>query len=77
MSVALKQYTAIRKFIEADARLDVQDVRGNSPVHIACRNGDLRAMKELLSDVQTPEGKVMTYEPEDLNRRNFSGELIH
>jgi ankyrin repeat protein len=76
LSAALKQYTAIRKFIEADARLDIQDGQGNSPIHIACRNGDLRAMKELLTDVQTPEGKVRTYEPEDLNRRNFSGKLI-
>ena len=45
----------------------MQNVRGNSPVHIACRNCDLRAMKELLSDVQMSEGKVMMYEPEDLN----------
>lgn len=65
----------MRKFVEAEARLDTQDWQGNSPVHIACRKGDLRAMRELLTNVQTREGEVMTYEPEDLNRRNFGGEF--
>ena len=59
--------------MEAEAQLDIQDWQGNTPLHIACRQGDLRAMKELLSSVKTAEGEVMTYEPEDLNKRNFAG----
>lgn len=63
----------MRRFMEAEAQLDIQDWQGNTPLHIACRQGDLRAMKELLSSVKTAEGEVMTYEPEDLNKRNFAG----
>ena len=65
----------MRKLIQAEARLDVQDWQGNSPVHIACKQGDLKAMAALLQTVPTGEGQEMTYEPEDLNRMNYTGEL--
>ena len=56
---------AVHRYIVIDAQLDWHNLQGNnSPVHIACRNGDLMAMKELLSNVQTPEEKFATFQPE-------------
>ena len=48
-------FEAVHRYTVTDAQLDWQNLQGNnSQVHIACRNGDLMAMKELLSNVQTP-----------------------
>ena len=56
---------AVHLYTVTDAQLDWHNLQGNnSPVHIAYRNGDLMAMKELLSNVQTPEEKFATFQPE-------------
>lgn len=65
----LKQYNTIRKLIHAEARIDVQDWQGNSPVHIACRQGDLKAMAALLA--QKEHARI--YETKDLNAMNYTG----
>ncbi|XP_053207498.1 NF-kappa-B inhibitor cactus-like [Panonychus citri] len=49
LATITKQYGIINQLVTSGASLFIRDRNGNSPVHIACQNGDIMALKSLLS----------------------------
>lgn len=45
----------VRRLVVAGATMDIQDHGGNTPLHIACRSGDLDCVQALLTPITDSE----------------------
>lgn len=79
LAIATQQFLVVRRLMVAGAALDAPDHCGNTPLHIACREGMVEMVKFLLSPVMHEETQVNTYQirnqriPQDLSIRNYDG----
>lgn len=79
LAVLTKQPIIVRKLMTAGAQVDVRDLNGNTPLHIACREGFHNIAHTLLHPVYTEEIQDNSYEiphqmiPQDLEAKNYEG----
>ncbi|XP_048238051.1 NF-kappa-B inhibitor cactus-like [Haliotis rufescens] len=79
LAVITRQVNIVRRLMTAGARVDVTDIHGNTPLHIACREGYQEIVECLLRPVYYEETLLNQYEipyqriPQDLENRNFDG----
>ncbi|NP_001161607.1 NF-kappaB inhibitor-like protein [Saccoglossus kowalevskii] len=75
----LKMSRVSRKLVIAGATVDARDRHGQTPLHLACENGDLETVKALtippnnLECRQMQRRGVRTQMPQDLELRNYEG----
>ncbi|KAL3878319.1 hypothetical protein ACJMK2_030682 [Sinanodonta woodiana] len=53
LAVLTRQTIIVKRLLEAGARTDIQDHRGNTPLHIACQIGDSEIASLLMCNVST------------------------
>lgn len=79
LAVATRQPQVARQLVVAGAALDAPDHCGNTPLHIACREGMMDMVNILLTPVQPSERMTYTYlypqqnSSQDLSIRNYDG----
>ncbi|XP_067685913.1 serine/threonine-protein phosphatase 6 regulatory ankyrin repeat subunit B-like [Haliotis asinina] len=79
LAVITRQVNIVRRLMTAGARVDVTDIHGNTPLHIACREGYQEIVECLLRPVYYEETLLNQYEipyqriPQDLEKRNYDG----
>uniref|UniRef100_A0A0B7A240 Uncharacterized protein n=1 Tax=Arion vulgaris TaxID=1028688 RepID=A0A0B7A240_9EUPU len=79
LAVLTHQRTIVRRLICGGATVLAQDKQGDTPLHIACRLGDIETVKHLLTPVQYEETLQNRYTipyqrvPQDLRVRNYNG----
>ncbi|KAK7104899.1 NF-kappa-B inhibitor alpha-like isoform X1 [Littorina saxatilis] len=79
LAVATRQLLIVRRLMAAGASLDAPDHCGNTPLHIACREGLPDMVRFLLQPVLHQETLANTYQipyqrvPQDLSIRNYDG----
>ncbi|XP_046565176.1 NF-kappa-B inhibitor alpha-like isoform X2 [Haliotis rubra] len=79
LAVITCQVNIVRRLMTAGARVDVTDIHGNTPLHIACREGYQEIVECLLRPVYYEETLLNQHEipyqriPQDLEKRNFDG----
>ena len=79
LAVIVKLEAVARRLMTSGASVDVRDSNGNTPLHVACREGDSNLVKCLLTPVSYLETLVNKYDipyqriPQDLDRRNYDG----
>ncbi|XP_041371739.1 NF-kappa-B inhibitor alpha-like [Gigantopelta aegis] len=79
LAVILKAASVVRRLMSAGASVDVRDSHGNTPLHVACREGDVDTVQCLLKPVYYEETLVNKYDipyqriPQDLDIRNYEG----
>lgn len=85
VAIERNQYLMARWLVIAGASKSPRDVRGESPLHIACRNGDMRCVSALLEPVKHEERQAMklTCQPPpihnqmvDLEQWNYAGKFM-
>ena len=82
LAVATRQLLVARRLVVAGAALDAPDHCGNTPLHIACREGLEDMVQFLLTPVQYNETMANRFEiplqriPQDLSIRNYDGEFF-
>lgn len=52
LAVLTKQLTVLQKLLSKNIDISCQDHQGNTPLHLACRNGDLDCVKAILKVVR-------------------------
>jgi len=84
LTVITKQHLLTRTLMTSGAKVDVKDHKGNTPLHIAAKEGDALSAEILLRPVQYEEIKDLTYPisyqqiPQNLESRNYDGQVcIH
>lgn len=81
-AAASKQPNIVRTLVAAGARKTVRDCSGDTPLHLACRIGDVDTTKAILYPIRGDEVKQLglEYEPVlgeiDLEQRNYDGKLL-
>lgn len=82
LAVLTRQPRVVRRLVVAGANPRARDLRGNTPLHLACALGDLQAVKEITSPVEVKEveGLGVGYNPAiqrgvDLEQRNYDGQM--
>lgn len=71
-----------RRLVTAGARKTVRDCSGDTPLHIACRMGDVNTAKAIVLPVKEEEVRQLglEYEPVlgeiDLEQRNYDGKFF-
>lgn len=79
LAVATRQFYIVRSLMVAGALMEAPDFCGNTPLHLACRDGLLEIALCLLSPVQCPERLADVYPvplqrvPQDLSIKNYDG----
>ncbi|KAK7504949.1 hypothetical protein BaRGS_00003977 [Batillaria attramentaria] len=79
LAVATRQRVVARRLMGAGAAMDAPDHCGNTPLHIACREGMLDMVVTLLEPIYHHETLNNSYEipfqpiPQDLSLRNYDG----
>ncbi|XP_052792438.1 NF-kappa-B inhibitor cactus-like [Mya arenaria] len=76
LAVITSHIGAARMLVCAGASWTVHDVNGNTPLHIACRDGHLEMAKTLLQPVNIKETMVHFQNkriPQELSVRNYDG----
>nr|AEW43453.2 inhibitor kappar B [Solen grandis] len=74
LAVITKQNHVVQKLIEAGARMDIRDYKGNTALHIAAREGYMEITHTLLQYANSTRNTVMQI----LEARNYDGQLcIH
>ncbi|XP_067686363.1 NF-kappa-B inhibitor alpha-like [Haliotis asinina] len=79
LAVITRQVNIVRRLMTAGARVDVTDIHGNTPLHIACREGYQEIVECLLRPVYYEETLLNQHEipyqriPQDLEKRNYDG----
>lgn len=79
LAVATRQAIVARRLMGAGASLEAPDHCGNTPLHIACREGMLAMVRILLQPVIVEEVRFNSYTipyqhvPQDLGLRNYDG----
>lgn len=80
VAVLTHQPEIVRHLIVAGADLTVRNYRGNTPLHVACENGDLECVMALTEPLsETERSNVLNKKrsgifPQDLEQRNYVGE---
>lgn len=77
------QWRAARQLVAAGARRGARDAAGDTPLHVACRRGDLACARALTQPPHQDEVDklALPYRPchdhhLDLEQRNYDGELV-
>ncbi|XP_041354040.1 NF-kappa-B inhibitor epsilon-like [Gigantopelta aegis] len=79
LAVITRQLKVVRRLMAAGASVDVRDTHGNTPLHIACREGHQEIVQCLLKPVFYQETLENKYEipyqriPQDLEFKNYDG----
>ncbi|KAJ8948207.1 hypothetical protein NQ318_010483 [Aromia moschata] len=83
LAVETAQWRIARWLIVAGARPCPRDIRGDSPLHIAARGGDVKSVKAIADPVQQQERDALAlgyqghmYQPCDLDQWNYLGEFV-
>lgn len=80
LAVITRQVDIVRRLMVGGADINVMDCRGNTPLHIACRNGYTEIALTLLQPVRYEELSQNQYDisyqkiPQDLNVKNYDGQ---
>lgn len=81
LAVSMGQSRIVRWLVVAGAKPSPRDIRGDSPLHIAVRNGDLRCCKALTAPVQEHERIALglsypqqPYQQINLDQWNYEGQ---
>lgn len=81
LAVLTKQPLLVRKLMAAGAQVDVPDRNGNTPLHLAAREGHTLITKALLEPITQEEQDEVEYEipyvkiPQNLEARNYDGQV--
>lgn len=81
LAVLTKQPLLVRKLMSAGAHVDVPDRNGNTPLHLASREGNTLITKALVEPVTKEEQDEVEYEipyvriPQNLEARNYDGQV--
>eukprot|EP00118_Oscarella_pearsei_P024601 m.306382 g.306382 ORF g.306382 m.306382 type:complete len:429 (+) comp41202_c0_seq1:96-1382(+) len=75
LAATLKQSYVVRALMDGGAQVDLEDWRGNTPLHLACRQADVRSLVEMLKPIPEPgmTKSCLPFEKDDLSKRNFDG----
>ena len=78
LAVLTKQHSLLRRLVLKGAALDARDRNGNTALHLACRDGSMPCIYELLRPLTTQEYKeasvsCFTNYPQDLTLKNYDG----
>ncbi|KAL4230518.1 hypothetical protein ACF0H5_010900 [Mactra antiquata] len=79
LAVLLNLPRVVRRLIVAGAEIDSRNKQGNTPLHLACRDGHIEIVRHLLEPVRYQEIKQNKYEipyqkiPQDLFTRSYEG----
>ena len=79
LAVLTNQVEIARRLIVGGADIEIQDCNGDTPLHIACRLGDLQMVKVLLAPIELKETQHNEYRipvrniPQNLDIRNSNG----
>nr|ABI37009.2 inhibitor protein kappa B-like protein [Azumapecten farreri] len=79
LSVLMKQVSIVRRLVIGGACLEMCDRNGDTPLHIACRQGDMDTVQALLEPVRYEEIQINEYSiryqkiPQNLEARNSAG----
>ncbi|XP_046550932.1 NF-kappa-B inhibitor alpha-like [Haliotis rubra] len=79
LAVITRQEKIVRRLMAAGASVDVRDLHGNTPLHIAAREGYHEIVNHLLKPVCYEETQDNKYEipyqrvPQDLEAKNYDG----
>jgi ankyrin repeat protein len=82
LAVITKQDVVTRKLMAAGAQVDTKDHKGNTPLHIAAKEGYAYFVRILLTPVSFDETKENDYSlpyqqiPQNLETRNYDGRLL-
>jgi len=79
LAVLMNLRAVVRRLMIGGANVEMRDHNGDTPLHIACREGNVEIAKTLLDPVKYAEIKRNDYDvpyqkiPQNLEIRNFSG----
>lgn len=82
LAVITRQEKIVRRLMAAGASVDVRDLHGNTPLHIATREGYQEIVNHLLKPVCYEETLENKYEipyqrvPQDLEAKNYEGKYM-
>lgn len=82
LAAITKQPQIARKLITSGAQIDARDHKGNSPLHIAAKEGHADVAKVLLEPIKHSETVDNAYEipyqaiPQNLEARNYDGKCL-
>ncbi|XP_011168273.2 NF-kappa-B inhibitor cactus isoform X2 [Solenopsis invicta] len=81
LAVLTHQPLIVRRLILAGADPSLRNLRGDTALHLACRNGDIACAKALTDPLSPTErnklmpGQIVPALPQNLEQRNYSGEM--
>lgn len=79
LAVLTKQADIVRNLVIMGAPLEQRDRHGNTPLHLACREGDLNCVQALTLPLTTAEISRITYSitvqciPQNMDLWNYEG----
>ncbi|XP_046571265.1 NF-kappa-B inhibitor alpha-like [Haliotis rubra] len=79
IATIIKDALTTRRLMAAGSSVEARDMNGNTPLHIACREGHLDIVHHLLTPIMFEETKSNKYElpyqriPQDLDIANYDG----
>ena len=79
LAVLTKQYGITRKLLVHGATVDLRDKQGNTPLHVACRQGSMDCVLALTRRVQHQETSQVPYDipfqriPQPADMQNYEG----
>lgn len=75
LAVITRQVDVVRRLVTSGASPDVRDIYGNTPLHIACREGYDDIVECLLTPVKVEEviDLKLPHIPQDLSLKNYEG----
>lgn len=80
-AVLTSQPKVVRRLILAGADPTIRNLKGNTPLHLACNSGDLNCAKALTNPITPNErswlqpGKTVPSLPQNLEQANYDGKL--
>ena len=83
LAVLTKQADIVRNLVIMGAPLEQRDRHGNTPLHLACREGDMTCVQALTLPLTTTEMARLTYSvtvqciPQNMDLWNYEGNYLH